>query len=255
MKVTKIDDYQGWLFELGGLRFAMDPWLVGSLQIGGGHVFSREHKTPPACSPGTIGPLDGILLSAHFGDHLHVPTLRTLDMNTPIYGTSAAIRRTRRLGFRHGHALKKNTRLPLNDSVAIEAVAPRFPYAHNSVGFLISEDAPEGTKRIYIETHVINLSALSHLPRGIDLLIMPMQSASILGIRFSMGTECALRSAEILRPVTVAPTGLNPGNATGLLGSFLLKTTGTIATMDALLRAQGCHSALWNPAPGSSLTI
>ena len=102
MKIQRVDDYQSWSIQTAQTHFLVDPWLTGKCILPGGtRIFSRTHHVPPLYRPGTLPAVDGILLSAHFGDHFHEETLSLFPKTTPIFSTQWGAWRAEKIGFKN----------------------------------------------------------------------------------------------------------------------------------------------------------
>lgn len=150
MELRRLDDYQSWALEQGGKRLLIDPWLTEEMSLPPGHwLFGRRR---PAPSPVTDWlPADALVLTAHFSDHLHPKTLSLLPKRLPVFASRGAAKEVRALGFTQVTALRDGERATLWPGLELEAVAPGFPYTHNSLGYAFTAEG----KRLYFETHVV----------------------------------------------------------------------------------------------------
>jgi L-ascorbate metabolism protein UlaG (beta-lactamase superfamily) len=257
MQITRLDDYQSWMFEGGGARVILDPWLMEDITLPGGkRVFHRQHREPPAYTPDGLPPLDGLLLSAPFGDHMHMPTIAALPRDLTVIGNKHATHRCRNLDFEHIEVMKGGQSTHVGPDAAglrITAIAPAFPYAHNSLGFVV--DAPSEGHRIYVETHVTKASRLQELAGSVDVFITPVQSVHLMGIQFSMGPQRVVRSVDILKPQWVMPTGLDPEIATGFLARWMLRCRGSLDDFITQLDAHPSPCRFAHPAVGESFDL
>ena len=249
MRITKLDDYQSWMFEAGGKRIALDPWLTDVLTFPGGPwLFERRRKTAPAFTPKTLPALDALIISAHFADHLHPETLQALSKNIPVYTTRQAQARIRKLGFEHVQVLTHQEPVSLSQSVHLQSIAPGFPYTSNALGFVLEESATD--QKLYFEAHTTQESAMHDLPHPITAMMAPVESVRILGIQFSMDAQRALRSIERVKPRVFFPTGIEPSRATGLFGKTLLSCRGRLEDFEKVLRASQLSTQCVSPAAG-----
>ena len=254
MRITKLNDYQSWLFEVGNTRIALDPWLTDVLRFpAGAWMFERRRHEPSAYTPDSLPPLDALIISAHFGDHLHNETLEALDKSTPVYTTKQAAPRLERLGFRAVNILGHGMSIELGEDARLYGVSPGFPYTSNALGFVLEECASEA--RLYFEAHTTDEAVLDALPQPITVMMTPVESVKLLGITFSMDAARALRSAKKLVPKFFLPTGVEPSRATGLFGNILIRCRGSIEDFDALLAESDLDTKLVNPCSGEGLTL
>lgn len=258
MELVRLDDYQAWLLGLDTsegrrLRVLVDPWLSERFTVLGSWLFGRRHRAWVEAE--ALPPIDAILLSAHFADHFDPATLARLDPSIPVYTTRAAARRLRRLGHAGVEVLGPGAQRELGPGVELHAVRPGFPYAHNSLGFLIHEQA--SGRRLYLETHVTDEASLvalraEHGP--VDLVIAPVESVRLFGVMLAMAAPRALRTLELLGARWVAPTGLEPGRGFGLL-AWLLRCRGTLEDFRAALEAGAAEVELLELEPGLGFTV
>lgn len=206
--------------------------------------------------PADLAPLDGLLLSAHFGDHMHMPTIASLPRDLPIFTTSTAARRCRRRGFTHAQVMTDGETIhvgPSDGGLDVTAIAPAFPYAHNSLGFLLHD--PSRDHRAYVETHVTHEARLRTFGVRVDAFIAPVQSVRLMGVQFSMGAARTLRSVAILQPRWALATGLNPDRATGILPRLLLRCEGRVEDFATRLAETEGDTRLLQPATGETVDL
>lgn len=238
MDIVRLDDYQSWLLEFDTnegerLRVLVDPWLSERFTLIGAWFFARHHRV--WVDPAELPPIDVVLLSAHFVDHLDPATLAQLDPEVPVLTTKFAARRLRRLGRRRVEVLSPGVSRELAPGVELLPVRPGFPYAHNSLGFAVHEQ--RSGRRLYLETHVCDAARLAELAAkmgSIDVVLAPVESVHLFGIQFAMDAERALRSLRMLGPSWVLPTGIDPRRSRGLLAR-LLRVRGDVETFSETL--------------------
>jgi L-ascorbate metabolism protein UlaG (beta-lactamase superfamily) len=254
MRITKLDDYQSWMFEAGGKRIALDPWLTDVLTFPGGPwIFERRRKSMPAFTPQSLPALDALIISAHFGDHMHPQTLKALSKNVPVFTTRQAAPKLRKLGFHQVTSVAHDEQLTIGQSVTLRAIAPGFPYASNALGFVLEECATN--QRLYFEAHTTNESRLAQLPHPVTAMMTPVESVRIFGIQFSMDAAKALRSVEQLKPRVFFPTGIEPSRGTGLLGKTLLSCKGQLEDFTQALKQAQIGTRVANPGPGEFVDL
>ncbi len=248
MQLRRVDDYQSWALEIGARRVLIDPWLSGALVRGAADwVFGRT-RPDPALAPGRV---DGLVLTAHFADHLHRPTLARLPKSTPVFASHHAARTARGLGFTDVTALRDGQRADLGDELELEAIAPDFPYSHNSLGYVFSH----GGRRVYLETHVVNRKRGLERAHGVDVLVAPVQSVRVAGVVFVMSAERAVETARLLQPKTWVATGVDPQHGHGLLQRTLVSCRGTVDDFAARLKEAGLPTTFAQPAPGEAIAV
>lgn len=252
MELSRLDDYQSWLVEAGGRRVAIDPWLTGEIVVGRRWLYRRRHGRPPVYAPASLPPLDALLVSAPFEDHLAAETLRALAPALPVIASPAACPALRALGFRDVRPLAPGERAVVGDGFAITSVRPGFPYRTASIGFVLEDAAAD--VRAYLETHVTDLPSLAPWRDRLDALIAPTESVRLLGIQYSMGPARVLRNLAALRPRVFVPTGDAPRAASGLLPR-LLTYAGSIDELTRGAAQAGLATRIVPLAPGESLRL
>ena len=246
MKLRRLDDYQSWAVEQGGKRLLIDPWLTEEMCLPPGHwLFGRRRAAPVAVT--TWLPVHAVVLTAHFSDHLDPTTLAQLPKDVPVFATRTAAALVRRLGFSNVTALRDGERASVWSGLDVEAIAPGFPYAHNSLGYVFSGD----DKRVYLETHMVNVERAAERVGAVDVMVAPVQSVRLLGIPFVMSPEKAAAVANVLKPKRWVPTGDEPGRSHGLLHSLLLSYRGAVADFQQRLR----ETTLRVAAPGDVFDV
>jgi L-ascorbate metabolism protein UlaG (beta-lactamase superfamily) len=245
VRVRRLDDYQSWAVQggtiaLGGAVVAIDPWLTPELHLPPGRwMFRRAHREPCAMSLDELARVSAVVLTAHFGDHLDPATLEVVPRDTPVFATPTAARIARKLGFREVREVRAGERVELAAGLEAIAVAPGFPYRHNSLGWWIEE--PSSGARAYLETHVIDVEAVEALraERGpLGALVLPVQRVRFAGIPIVMGAKQAARACARLAPTLALATGLDPGEAQGLLARTLVWASGSVADFEGALAAE-----------------
>ena len=245
MKLRRLDDYQSWALEQGGRRVLIDPWLSDEHHLPGGHWLFGRRRAPPAPLT-TWLPVHALVLSAHFADHLHAPTLREVPKDVPVFASSFAAKLARRLGFTDVTALRKGDVFIPWPGLSVQVLAPGFPYAHNSLGFVFEGDA----RRVYFETHMVPGDIASRGP--FDAVVAPMQSVRLLGVPFVQGPEKAAAVAKTVGAKWWLPTGNEPHLAHGALPTLLF-TRGHMADFEAALA--GTQTRFVQPAPGEAVDL
>lgn len=250
MRLTRLDDYQSWLVEVAGRRVAIDPWLTSEFSLPPGHWLFGRRRPAPTLGPSALGDVDALLLTAHFSDHLHPETLEALPKSIPVIGTSTAARLVRKLGFTNVRALGRGHTAELLPGLAVEAVAPGFPYSHNSNGYVLTASQ----RRLYLETHMIHPRRSPSI-RGVDLLVAPVQSVRLLGIPFVMSPERVVELVRELAPKRLVPTGNDPQLAHGAFQSMALFSRGTIEGFSQLLKTSGLSTQFTALAARDSIEV
>jgi L-ascorbate metabolism protein UlaG (beta-lactamase superfamily) len=248
MELRRLDDYQSWALELGGKRLLIDPWLTEEMSLPLGHwVFGRRRPAPMPMTNWL--PVDALVLTAPFSDHLHPGTLAMLPKILPVFASRGAAKEVRALGFKQVTALRDGERAVVWEGLDLEAIAPGFPYTHNSLGFAFTA----GGQRLYFETHVVEPERAKARLGKVSLLVAPVQSVRLLGIPLS--AERALEVARVLTPTKWVPTGNDPHLAHGAFSRTMLFYRGAVGDFASLLRSSGVPTELVEPAAGQSVSL
>ncbi|MDP2275140.1 MAG: MBL fold metallo-hydrolase [Archangium sp.] len=250
MELRRLDDYQSWALELGGKRLLIDPWLTEEMSLPPGHWLFGRRRVAPAPVTQWL-PVDALVLTAHFSDHLHPATLSMLPKTTPVFASTGAARLVRKLGFTQVTALADGERAQAWDGLELEAIAPGFPYTHNSIGVAFTATG----KRLYFETHVVQPERAKARLGKVELLVAPVQSVRLMGIPLVMSPERALEVVKVLAPMKWVPTGNDPAAAHGVFSRTMLFYRGEVGDFRALLQREGATTTLLEPAPGQSVSV
>jgi len=240
MRVERLDDYQSWAIHADGTTIVIDPWLVGECTLPGGpRIFRRTHRESPARTPAQMGSVDAIFLTAHFGDHFHEPTLAAFSLDTPVYSTKWGGKRAEKMGFRNVHVMGAGEHWTCG-KLNVTSIAPAFPYAHNSLGFLFES---ANARRVLLETHGVDRESIPGACKHIDVLITAIEGVRLLGIPFTLGLEKLLEVVTDLSPTYLLPTGTRPEMSEGII-SKLLSVKGTVEEFEQMLRGAGATTRM-----------
>lgn len=250
MRVTWFDA-NSWLWEWGGQRILVDPWLVGPLVFGNAPWFFKGVRQRAADSIPTD--IDLILLSQGLPDHAHPPTLEQLDRGIPVVGSPSAAKVVKSLGYSQVTALTPGQSFQLADCIEIRALpgAPLGPQRENA--YWLREQA--GGTTLYYEPHGFYPTEVDYLA-PVDIAINPVVTLSLplLG-PIIQGHETALALAKILRPQVWLQTAAGGSVAyEGLLNS-LLQSTGSLAEFREQLTKAELLTQVLEPPPGQAFEV
>ena len=184
------------LIELDGTRLVTDPVLRRRVW----HL-----RRQAAVEPGSLGALDGILVShAHF-DHLDLSSLEGLGRSLPVVGATGVGGLLRRRGFDHLLEASAGEMLELG-GVAIRAThaeheSRRWPLTEASaaLGYVV-----EGSRRIYFAGDTDLFDDMAELA-PLDVAILPVSG---WGSRLPAGhldPRGAAEALQLLRPKVAVP--------------------------------------------------
>lgn len=212
MRVVRLDDYQSWRVDVGGLRVLVDPWLTTEMTYAFGLATRRRAFAPPEAERQA----DLLILTTHFGDHLHPPSLALVPKTLPVWSTAAGCRRLAGLGFARAQVATLRQAVPLGPGASLTFVSPGFPFSTSALGLVFEEAG----KRAYLEAHVTTERRLGQVGQ-VDLLVSTAESVRLFGVQLSMDARRAARMAVAAGARVVAPTGLHPHVTKGVLPSLL----------------------------------
>ncbi|MGF1570374.1 MAG: MBL fold metallo-hydrolase [Nodosilinea sp.] len=250
MDVTWLDS-NTWLWQIGGKRILVDPWLVGELVFGGQTWLFRGEHPAPRPLPEAV---DLILLSQGLEDHAHPPTLTALDRAIPVVGSASAAKVARDLGYANVVALEHGETFTLAGAVTIKAV-PGSPVGPTLVenGYVV-RDLVTGQSLFY-EPHGFHQPSLKQ-EGPIDVVVTPVLDLALplLG-PIIRGQKGALELVEWLNPQIILPTA-DAGEVrySGLLIS-VLKALGGRETLQAAIQEKGYQTRVLSPQVGKPLAL
>ncbi|MCA2977326.1 MAG: MBL fold metallo-hydrolase [Myxococcaceae bacterium] len=245
MRVVRLDDYQSWRVDVGGRRVLVDPWLTTELTYAFGLATRRRAFSPAEAEREA----DLLVLTAHFGDHLHPPSLALLPKVLPAWSTAAGCRRLGAVGFTRAQVASPGQVVALGSGASLTFVSPGFPFSTSALGLVFEEAG----KRAYLEAHVTTAQRLGQVGR-VDLLVTTAEGVRLFGVQLSMDARRAARMAAAAGARVVAPTGLHPHAAKGLLPSLLSVRSEPDALQRELERCGSRAQARWL-RPGEAVEL
>lgn len=250
MFVTWLDS-NSWLWEMGGTRILVDPWIVGSLMFGNqSWLFKGDHPRPRPI-PDNV---DLILLTQGLPDHAHRPTLEQLDRSIPVVCSPNGAKAIADLGYHSVTALDHGQTHTLPGRIEIKAVpgSPVGPALLEN-GYIVREQ--NTGLSLFYEPHGFHQPSLRE-DAPIDVLVTP-----ILDLRLPVvgpiirGQKGALELTDWLDPQVILPTA-DAGEVeySGLLVS-LLRADGGAAALTAELNQRGSQAQLLQPQVDQRLEL
>ena len=251
MQLTYLDS-NSWLLAIAGKKILLDPWLVGDLVFGNLPWLFKGSKNTQRPLPDNI---DLILLSQGLEDHAHRPTLEVLDKHIPVVGSPGGAQVAKDLGYTQVTALEHGEKYVLEASVEIQAF-PGSPTGPTTVenGYLL-QDLDTGYS-LYYEPHGYHSPQLKERGQPVDVVITPLIDLKLplLGAVIK-GQKTALEVCQWLKPQVILPTAAG-GDLTfsGVLLS-ILRSEGTPASFQELLRAHDLSTQVLEPTPGEAFSL
>ena len=244
-------DSNSWLIELDETRILLDPWLVGDLTFGNASWLFKGTKNNAHPIPKNI---DVILLSQGLEDHAHPPTLKELDHNIPVVASPNAAKVVQKLGYSTIFPLAHGESHIINDKVEIKAILG------SPIGPALIENAYiikglQSGKTLYYEPHGYHSQEIK-TTESIDVAITPLISLKLplLGAVLK-GQKTALELCQAIKPQVILSTAAG-GDVSfeGLLIS-ILKSEGTVAEFNELLKQKGLSTIAIDPPSGESIEL
>lgn len=186
------------LLELNGVRLLTDPILRD-------RVTFLQHRHPPA-RPSYDQPVDAVLLSHLHFDHLDLPSLRQLGMETPLIVSKGAGRWLARQGFTQVEEIRVGQTTSVK-GVAIHATyarhfRQRYPLGPTAdcLGFVI-----ESGYRIYFAGDTDLFPEMASLSYGLDVALLPVWGWGPFLGKGHMDPHRAAQTLPLLRPRLAIP--------------------------------------------------
>lgn len=93
--IQRLNMDSSWFFNWQGIKFILDPWLIGS-EIDGFRWLNEQWHIHDPVSLDQIPEYDFILISQPYDDHCHLQTLEKLDPQKPIVCVETAYKKLRK---------------------------------------------------------------------------------------------------------------------------------------------------------------
>lgn len=212
------------IIKYAGLTILTDPnFLHKGQQISLGYGLTSRRQTDPAIKLEGLPPIDLIVLSHLHEDHFDELVQHNLDRNIPIATTDDAAKKLRKLGFKTVYPLKKWQSLLVNKGKAVlrvtsmpgrhgpPLIASLLPQVMGSMLELRSEETTS-RYRIYISGDTMVYDDLYEIPKRtpeIDLALLHLGGARILGVKVTMDEEDGVRMLDIIAPKHAIPIHYN----------------------------------------------
>jgi L-ascorbate metabolism protein UlaG (beta-lactamase superfamily) len=209
------------LLRLGPFTVLTDPnFLHRGQWVHIGHGLVTRRRTEPAAQPSDLPRLDAVVLSHLHGDHFDTTARRHLPRDVPILTTHHAARRLGRHGFtaatplrvwesevlRSGEATLTVTAVPARHSgTVLDHLV--LPPVQGSVLEYRPTPASEPL-RIYLSGDTVPHAALRPVAERfpvLDLAVVHLGGARVLGLRLSMDDRLGADLLELLEPAEAVP--------------------------------------------------
>ncbi|HLP89817.1 MAG TPA: MBL fold metallo-hydrolase [Nostocaceae cyanobacterium] len=239
-------DANSWLWEIGGQKILIDPWLVGSLTFFNLEWLVKGDRPQDRNIPENI---DLILLSQGLQDHAHPPTLKRLNRNIPVVASVNAAKVVKELGYTNVTALTNQQTFTLNHQVEITAL-PGTSLGPTVLenGYLLKELVSNTT--IYYEPHGNHSPQIKQLA-PVDIIVTPIKSASLPVVgNILKGMNSTLEVAKWLQPRLILPTAEDRDIVYEGFLSKILRINGSVEEFQTLLTQNNLPTKIINPTLG-----
>jgi L-ascorbate metabolism protein UlaG (beta-lactamase superfamily) len=212
------------LIRYQGLTILTDPnFLRLGEQVHIGYGLHATRLTNPALDFDDLPPFDFVLLSHLHEDHFDKLVERRLARDVPILTTCSAARTLRRRGFTNTYPLrawdrvnvrKGQVSLRVTAMPALHAELPMAVLLPDVIGSMLDfRNERDGRRyRMYISGDTLAFRGLKEIPRlypGIDLALLHLGGARVLGVLVSMDAEQGIEALRIIRPELAIPVHYN----------------------------------------------
>ncbi|MEV5301572.1 MBL fold metallo-hydrolase [Amycolatopsis methanolica] len=250
------------LVRLGPFTVLTDPNFLhrGQWSHFGQGLVSRR-RTEPAAQVADLPPLDGVVLSHLHRDHFDRVTRRHLPADVPILTTERAARRLAKRGFQATIALptwRGDTFRDGDAQLTVTAVPARhsrgplnriLPPVMGSI-WEYSPHPGTATLPIYVSGDTIIHDELTGIRRRypeIDLAVLHLGGARVLGVRVTMDDRQGGRMLEMMNPTHVVPVHFDGhGKFTSPVSNFLAVAGRRHPATDVRLLTRGESFSLAN---------
>lgn len=217
MQVKKADDYQSWYIKEGNEGLLIDPWFDFSLVDGKGWFLQRNKEKTSNLSQAEIALIKNIIITAPFGDHLHLKTLREFPKAN--IWCSNQVKKILLKNYFKNKIFELSAESNQVGTLKVQAFPAGFPYNTTAKCLLISNK--EGFK-VFHEGHVVNKVMLKKNNLKADIAILTADEVKFFGIlTLSMNLKNAIDTCKLLESKKLFITGSNPQHNTGLINNFL----------------------------------
>ena len=229
--------YEGnaWRGELAasGVKFLVDPWLVGNLEFGGiDWVYSgkkRVTREETIDIERLAAETDFILLTMSIDDHAHRPTLQRLPKSLPVVGSPSAAAVARSLGYTTVYEVDHGQEVTICDGkIRIRATQGALvgpPWSKRENGFVLRETSREGIS-LYYEPHADYVASSVAEVGTVDVVVSPPCTQSLLGYQLVKGATDNIPLLKLLRPKVLVALMNAEFDATGPLNTLLSEVGG-----------------------------
>lgn len=235
------------VLELGGQRILTDPALTSRLA----HLRRDDHVDPHV-----LDGIDAVVISHLHHDHLHLPSLRRLDREVPVFVPQGAGRLVRDAGFGHVHEVVAGDEARVG-TLRVSAV----PAAHSDrrrpfsalraapLGFVIADDE----HRAYFAGDTDLFDGLHDLG-PIDVALMPIWGWGPTLGDGHLDPERAATAVEWIDPAVVVPIHWGTYHPMSPRRGRPHWLDAPPENFAARLRASGLHDRLRRLSPGDRIT-
>lgn len=249
-----------WLWEVSGVKFLVDPILVGNLDFGIPLLFDGAKKFLKNFKLDDLPEIDCLLITQSLDDHCHLKTLKPLSQRLPSLRVIATPNAKPLLDplFSNITYLEpgESTEIEVENKslVNVRATAGPVlgpPWQRPENGYLVT--SAQGQLTLYYEPHcVYNKSFLEN--KRADIVITPVVKQLLPNFTLVSGQEDAAQLAKLLNARFIVPMRNGDLDSKGLLAS-ILRSEGTTESFKDILAKELPDAKVLEPTPGVPLDI
>ncbi|KAI3976221.1 hypothetical protein MKX01_019167 [Papaver californicum] len=256
-KLTYLEG-NSWIWDVNGLKFLVDPILVGNLDFGIPWLYDAAKKFVKHFQLSDLPELDCLLITQSLDDHCHLKTLKPLSEmlpNLPVIATPNAETLLNPLfssvtylePAQSYEIMGRNGPKAKIQATAGPVLGP--PWQRPENGYLVTS----GKLTLYYEPHCVYNKELLQKERA-DILISPVIKQLLPGFTLVSGQEDAVQLAKLLQSKFVVPMRNGELDSKGFLSS-IIQSEGTMESFKELLSKEIPDAKVLEATPGEPLEI
>ena len=216
MQVIRGDSYQSWVYSNRSDLVVVDPWLTDKQVFPGLNwlLYREANEEPHILKHNLISQVSHIIITAHFSDHLDLPSLKLFPKNIPIFTTIKSFNLLSKNGFLNITVVQPGNSYKVG-SFSLEVLKAGKPYETTTFAYLLSEK----NSKVFHEPHMFNSDMKFN---NIDACILTLDKVKVLNlVQVSMDINQSSKALTKLSASYILPTGIAPKKTHGLI-SYLL---------------------------------
>ena len=210
-----------WLVVMDGVRFLVDPWLVGT-ETDGFKWLNRQWHVQSVMPPESVPEFDAILITQPYDDHCHIATLKELYKGKPVFADRRGYGKIKKhLPDADLHRVNEKTREIVRFK-GVEFYLSPTDMLYN--GCLIRS---AGKSVLYLP-HGIEIKDryVKHFPSPVDVVLTSASTFTLpfwLGGKVAKGIENVKQVQRLFGPGQIFTTHDEPKDGIGLVSRLAKK--------------------------------